>query len=49
MALAAPALSFVLQKNSEAWFGGYQISFELLLINALLTALGLVLIMKKGK
>ncbi len=49
VALAAPALSFVLQKNSEAWFGGYQISFELLLINALLTALGLVLIMKKGK
>ena len=49
VALAAPALSFVLQKNSEAWFGGYQISFELLLINALLTALGLILIMKKGE
>ena len=48
VAIAAPALSFVLQQNSEAWFGGYQISFELLLINALITAGGLVLIKKKG-
>lgn len=44
VALASPLLCYLLQRHSEAWFGGYQISFELLLINALLTALGLCLL-----
>ena len=45
--VAAPLLSYILKSNSEAWFGGYQISFELLIINALLTAGGLCLLIKK--
>lgn len=45
--VAAPLLSFILKSNSEAWFGGYQISFELLIINALFTAAGLCLLIKK--
>lgn len=43
----SPILCYILQSNSEAWFNGYQISFELLLINAAITAIGLVFISKK--
>ena len=46
VAIAAPLLSYILKRNSEAWLGGYQIGFELLLINALLTAAGLGLLIK---
>ncbi|MCR4569989.1 MAG: sodium:solute symporter [Bacteroidales bacterium] len=38
----APALCLVLDLNSEAWFGGYHFSYELLLLNAGFTALGLL-------
>lgn len=48
-ALAAPLLCFILQKNSERWFGGYQFSYELLLFNALFTCIGLALLIKKEK
>ena len=41
VALASPALCYVLQRNSETWFGGYQFSYELLIFNALFTCLGL--------
>ena len=43
----APALCLVLDLNSEAWFGGYHFSYELLLLNAAFTALGLLLLRKK--
>jgi Na+/proline symporter len=42
VALLAPAVCLVLQLNSERWFGGYQFSYELLLVNAALTFLGLL-------
>ena len=42
----SPLLCYVLQSNSERWFGGYQISFELLLINAALTVVGLCLLIR---
>ena len=41
VALAAPVLCYVLDRNSEAWLGGYRFSYELLLLNALFTWLGL--------
>ena len=44
VALAAPVLCLILQSNSERWFGGYTFSYEILLINALLTFLGLLMI-----
>lgn len=47
--IAAPIISYVLQANSEAWFNGYKIGFELLIINAALTAIGLALLIKKEK
>jgi hypothetical protein len=33
-------LCFVLQQNSAAWFHGYKLGFELLILNGLLTFLG---------
>ena len=49
VAVASPILCYILQSHSEAWFGGYQISFELLIINALITALGLCLLIQNNK
>ena len=45
----SPVICYILQTNSEAWFNGYQISFELLIINALVTVLGLCFLVKKNK
>jgi Na+/proline symporter len=42
----SPLICFVMQKNSAAWFNGYKIGFELLMLNGLLTFLGLCLIRK---
>ena len=47
VALLAPAICLVLQLNSERWFGGYEFSYELLLVNAGLTFLGLCLLIRK--
>ena len=43
---ASPALCFVVQNNSAAWFHGYKLGFELLILNGLLTFVGLWLIRK---
>ena len=47
VAFIAPVLSYILQSNSERWFGGYKFSYELLLFNALFTVLGLCLLIRK--
>lgn len=47
VAVMSPIICYILQTNSEKWFNGYQISFELLIINALITALGLCLLIRK--
>ena len=44
VAVFSPLLCYILQRNSESWFGGWQISFELLIINAVVTAIGLAII-----
>jgi Na+/proline symporter len=49
VAIASPVLCFILDKNSEAWFGGYQFSYELLILNAAFTFLGLCLLIRKKK
>jgi Na+/proline symporter len=46
--LLAPSLCYLLSKNTGNWLSGYQIGLEMLLINGLLTFLGLWLISKKG-
>jgi SSS family solute:Na+ symporter len=45
--LAAPLLTYILYKNSVSWLNGYQMGFELLLINGALTFIGLLLITQK--
>ncbi len=47
VAIASPILCFILQKNSVAWFNGYQFSYELLIFNALFTFAGLCVLIKK--
>ncbi len=39
--LASPVLTYVVNQNSAAWFGGYQFGFERLLLNGLFTYVGL--------
>ena len=46
--LVAPLLCYILSSNSAKWFNGYQIGYELLLINGLLTFAGLLLVSKKN-
>jgi Na+/proline symporter len=47
IAIVAPIVSYILNANSKALFGGYEIGFEILIINGLLMFLGLLFIKKK--
>lgn len=49
VAIAAPILCFILDKNSKEWFNGYQFSYELLIMNAFITFMGLLFLVKKPK
>jgi Na+/proline symporter len=44
--LVAPAISYVISENAASWFNGFQIGIELLILNGLLTFIGLYLISK---
>jgi SSS family transporter len=44
--LFSPVLSYVININSESWFGGYKFGFEILILNGLLTLIGLFIIRK---
>ncbi len=46
--IIAPVLSYFLSNNSAALLGGYQVGIELLIINGLLTFIGLWIISKSG-
>jgi Na+/proline symporter len=47
VAVLAPVLTWVLDANSVVWFGGYQFSHERLILNALLTFIGMLLLARK--
>ncbi|WP_158856869.1 sodium:solute symporter [Lunatibacter salilacus] len=47
--LGSPMLSFILDQYSEVWFNGYAFGFEILLVNAAITYLGLVLVSNRKK
>ncbi len=49
VAVLSPVLCYVLQRNSERWFGGYSFSYELLIFNALFTFVGLCLLIVPGR
>ena len=44
--ILSPILSYIININSEAWLGGYKFGFEILILNGLLTFIGLVIIRK---
>jgi len=45
--LLAPMLCYVISKNAGQWFNGFQIGIELLLLNGVLTYVGLLMVSKK--
>jgi Na+/proline symporter len=45
----SPILSYILSSNSEAWFEGYKFGIEILIVNGMITFLGLWLISKSPK
>ncbi|HRG58058.1 MAG TPA: sodium:solute symporter [Bacteroidia bacterium] len=47
--LVAPILCYILNENSINWFYGYKFGYELLLLNGLLTFMGLAIISVKAK
>ncbi len=46
VAIAAPVLSYIISLNSRAWFG-FEFGFFILILNGLLTFLGLILLRRK--
>ena len=42
--LASPVITYIINANSEAWLGGYKFGFELLVLNGVLTFIGLLAI-----
>jgi SSS family transporter len=47
--IASPFIAWIIDSLSEKLFNGYQIGFELIIINGAITFLGLLLIQKKNK
>ena len=47
--ILAPVLTWVIDANSAVWFNGYVFSHERLLLNALLTFVGMMCLIKKNK
>jgi Na+/proline symporter len=47
VAILSPALCLVLDLNSEALFGGYRFGYEILILNALFTVVGLIILIKR--
>ena len=45
--ILAPVITWVLDVNSAAWFGGYVFSHERLIFNALFTCIGMMCLIKK--
>lgn len=47
--IVSPILTYIINDNSVAWFNGYKFDFELLILNGLITFLGLWAISTKEK
>jgi Na+/proline symporter len=45
--LLSPIVCYIINRNSEAWLGGYKFGFEILILNGFLTFLGLLLLSKR--
>jgi len=49
VAVLSPILCYIISSNSEKWLWGYKFGFEILILNGLITFLGLLLIVKGKK
>jgi Na+/proline symporter len=49
VAVLSPALCLLIDLNSEAWLNGYKFSYELLIMNAAFTFIGLLCLVKRTK
>ena len=49
IALASPAISYLISANAANWFAGYAFSYEILIVNAALSMLGLWAFSRKGE
>lgn len=47
--ILAPVITWVIDVNSAVWFNGYVFSHERLILNALLTAIGMIILLKPTK
>ncbi|MDR1054939.1 MAG: sodium:solute symporter [Prevotellaceae bacterium] len=47
VAVLSPILCYIISSNSEKWLGGYKFSFEILILNGLITFIGLLLLSQK--
>lgn len=45
----SPILSYIISLNSQEWFGGYKFGLEILILNGMLTFIGLLLVSKRGE
>jgi hypothetical protein len=41
IAIVSPLLCYILSSNADSWLGGYQFSYEIIVVNATLTMLGM--------
>lgn len=47
--ILSPVLTYIIGTNSKEWFNGYQFSFEIIIVNALISYIGLWIISKKAQ
>jgi SSS family transporter len=45
--IISPIITYIIGTNSKEWFNGYQFSFEIIIVNALISFIGLWIISKK--
>ncbi|HEY0656312.1 MAG TPA: sodium:solute symporter [Chryseosolibacter sp.] len=45
----SPVLSYIISLNSQEWLGGYKFGIEILILNGILTFIGLLIVSKKGE
>ncbi len=48
VAMLSPVLCIIINRYSEIWFNGYKFGFELLILNGLITFIGLLLLSKRN-
>ena len=47
VAILSPILCFILDRNSQTWFGGYSFSYELLILECSVSFIGLLFLIRK--